>query len=609
MITIPVLCGSAFAQCRPGGNPASIPNAGTPCFYQSALGASAFTNDRTSRKGGGKHFPIKGIALAGAADSPASVVNGKDFVRCPANPGVNIGDGTTHPISGCFSTLAAAQAVYPAATALTNELAEVAIQAAANSLTRGGTVMVPQGAYYLSPSDPDAGSTAHQFAISIPESVEIAGAGIYNTRFVVRPDGPYQWVFLSTTGSGDVGLHDFTIDHQSSANPIADRAEIIAYRRSTLWWKGSVANATVTVRRIQVVNSVSGNDLLLTYGGTGGTNVLNHAIVEDCRFEDMGGGSVAWDSSVIFAEAKHLTIKNNRVESAGNSFILNQTFCGIEVYGAEGIIQDNFVSGYHTGILFGGWNLVVSENITNTTQGGILLNSSAVGRLTGSVSYGLLNSIVRGNTVRIRNAAANPSAASRPTGIGLYPSANVGSKDVTIQGNTIRFDVEPDARKLGTIDANSGGIGMYTTPATYVWQGVTIEQNFIENTPYSGILTNVAMTAWKIRNNILRNCGSFPSETYAAFRYPVRITSPTMVSVDVSDNAVVDTNPVSITKIAYSFSIAGSTNDAIAVTAENNALLITEATHSYLSTKYYMGPRALVKITDCSGENSHCAGR
>jgi hypothetical protein len=599
LITIAVWCGSAFAQCVPVENMASIAGGGKSCVYPNGLSAPALIDDGKGREVSGKSLLTSATAPVGAPlDSLSIVVNARDFVRCPANPGVNIGDGSIHPISGCFSTLAAAQAVYPAATALTNELAEVAIQAAANNLTGGGTVMVPQGTYYLSPSDPDANANPHHFAISIPERVEVAGAGMYITKFVVRPDGPYQHVFLSTTGSGDVGLRDFTIDHQSSLNPIKNRAEIIKYRRSTLWWKGSVANATATVRRMQVVNSVSGNDLLLTYGGGDGRNVLNRAIVEDNRFENMGGGAVSWDSSVIFAEARYLSIKNNFVQSASNSFNLHQTFCGIEVYGASGVIQGNTVKGYHTGILFGGWNLVVSENSTNTSQGGILFNSARLERVVGSTSYGLLNCSVHGNTVRIQTGAATYTSTTRSMGIGLYASQSAGSKDVAIQGNTILYDVEPDASKLNTLDRNSGGIGMYTRPATYTWENVTIENNIIEDTPYSGITTNVAMTNWKIRNNILRNCGSFPSETYAAFKYPVRITSPTMVKVDVSGNDVIDTNAISITRIAYSFSIVGSTNDSIAVTAENNKLSITDPTHSYFAAKYQTGPHALVHITD-----------
>lgn len=45
-----------------------------------------------------------------------------------------VGDGNSHPLSGQFGTLAAAQAIYPHATALTNELDWAAMQAAINAI-------------------------------------------------------------------------------------------------------------------------------------------------------------------------------------------------------------------------------------------------------------------------------------------------------------------------------------------------------------------------------------------------------------------------------------------------------------------------------------------
>lgn len=55
-------------------------------------------------------------------------------------------DGSSHPLSGYYGTLAAAQAVYPHATALTNEIDWAATQAAVNALAvTGGDVVLPQG--------------------------------------------------------------------------------------------------------------------------------------------------------------------------------------------------------------------------------------------------------------------------------------------------------------------------------------------------------------------------------------------------------------------------------------------------------------------------------
>lgn len=60
-----------------------------------------------------------------------------------------IGDGASHPLSGRYATLAAAQAVYPFATALTQEIDFCAIQACINRANAlgGGVVEGPPGTY------------------------------------------------------------------------------------------------------------------------------------------------------------------------------------------------------------------------------------------------------------------------------------------------------------------------------------------------------------------------------------------------------------------------------------------------------------------------------
>ena len=77
-------------------------------------------------------------------DRFADVVNVRDFGA--------VFDGASHPLSAYYPTLAAAQAVYPHAVALTDEIDGVAIQAAINlcqsrvvNYSYGGTVMLPCG--------------------------------------------------------------------------------------------------------------------------------------------------------------------------------------------------------------------------------------------------------------------------------------------------------------------------------------------------------------------------------------------------------------------------------------------------------------------------------
>lgn len=84
--------------------------------------------------------------VTGLADYLANnaVFNVKDYGA--------IGDGSSHPLSGVYSTLADAQEVYPDATALTDEIDWCAIMKAVGQVpttTGGGLVRIPAGTYRL----------------------------------------------------------------------------------------------------------------------------------------------------------------------------------------------------------------------------------------------------------------------------------------------------------------------------------------------------------------------------------------------------------------------------------------------------------------------------
>ena len=226
----------------------------------------------------------------------------------------------------------------------------------------------------------------------------------------------------------------------------------------------------------------------------------------------MGGGAIDWDSSVIFAEAGHLAITNNFVESANGSFTLSQTFSGIEVYGTDAIITGNTVYGYHTGIFYGGWDAVIADNVLTTTQSGILLYSQKT--LSSGSVYSLNNVTISGNSIRIANATQSYNHQVRLAGIGANFLSDTAVRNIRIAGNQVSFDVFSNADYFQWIDADRAGIGFYTSAPTVTWDNVTIENNTIDSSPYSGIVSNVAISTWRIANNLLRNCGSFPARKW-----------------------------------------------------------------------------------------------
>jgi hypothetical protein len=100
-----------------------------------------------------------------------------------------IGDGTVHQLSERYATLAAAQAVYPAATALTQSIDSCALQRAIDILAAasnpGGEVYAPVGVYVCDP-------------ITIRDRVIIAGDSITSTAFQLRAQSNAD--FFTTAG-------------------------------------------------------------------------------------------------------------------------------------------------------------------------------------------------------------------------------------------------------------------------------------------------------------------------------------------------------------------------------------------------------------------------
>jgi hypothetical protein len=161
--------------------------------------ASTFVNYAQTSTWNPRTIPVKML------DFPVSP---QDYVASQCGT-VNIADGATHPLSGCFSTLAAAQAVYPFAVALTDELAWAATQEAVNSSTN---VLVPAGTYLLNELVNVTGKYGFSFR-GVNYAQINAGRGGSNFLWTGATNGqPFLW---DQVQYGSIG--GFTIDGNATA--------------------------------------------------------------------------------------------------------------------------------------------------------------------------------------------------------------------------------------------------------------------------------------------------------------------------------------------------------------------------------------------------------
>jgi len=149
--------GTVYADC-PAALAAIVANASVNVGLFTALGSTTIPDDinRITTSG----YNVIGVGAAsyvattatGLTPSPitAQSANGRWFTLCedevsPEMFGA-IGDGSSHPASGLYASLAALQALYPFATSLTQEMDWLAWQAALNN---GGFIVAPTRTYKM----------------------------------------------------------------------------------------------------------------------------------------------------------------------------------------------------------------------------------------------------------------------------------------------------------------------------------------------------------------------------------------------------------------------------------------------------------------------------
>ncbi len=260
-----------------------------------------------------------------------------DIVYYPQTYGA-IGDGASHPLSSVYSTLAAAQAVYPFATSLADEIDGCAIQSAINAASaqdEGGLVHVPHtGKRYkintqllINPRlisfrgygavlDFSQATTAGFKCITFTHTVgsdyghpknlfsgfELIGpgSGAANVTCIFYNTGTGDSVKSSRTMLRDVVIHDFDVALQLGNNAYCihhDHVSIFACRVIFVcWWDLFNAGEQITFTSCTLFNSGTVFDnrgsahIICTncsfdYNGNVGVPVAGIIDFLGCRFE------------------------------------------------------------------------------------------------------------------------------------------------------------------------------------------------------------------------------------------------------------------------------------------------------------------------------------
>lgn len=266
-----------------------------------------------------------------------------------------MGDGNSHPLSDFYNTLADAQADYPHAVALTDELAWAAMVALFNSLKAhgGGHGLIPNGTYLIS----------GQMGIWDAVNITISGAG---NGTVLMPTADLATNMIEVSGSKNLQFEDFSIDGSLMAS-----VPMCAF-----YGDGTADNNTygnIRVKRIRILNW-----LPQTFGiGVNDPYTVEDVTIEDCYLENCGCAPIEVDSFNAIdtgssGTKRRYKIRHNRIVYTDSfpTTIGNAIFCGHGTnYDYE--ISDNVIDNAPTnGIQLYGRPFTIGE--TTTHKGSIV---------------------------------------------------------------------------------------------------------------------------------------------------------------------------------------------------------------------------------------------
>lgn len=193
-----------------------------------------------------------------------------------------IGDGASHPASGVYGSLAALQTAYPFATALTNEINALAVQAAINAASNagGGIVYCPYGTYVMdnsnSPLDGSATLYVMDYSFQAANQVSILGNGDGTTLY--WPVDLGQPATASFTGS----ISTTTLTAGTPSNPIVPG----------MWLKGAGLTASTKVLR-QLTGTPNGaGTYLVNMSQTVASEAMNASFSSTCNPYGRAGAIV-----------------------------------------------------------------------------------------------------------------------------------------------------------------------------------------------------------------------------------------------------------------------------------------------------------------------------
>ncbi len=440
-----------------------------------------------------------------------------------------------------------------------------------SALALGRDVSFPPGVYIITPTD----QLYRYTFLHVSGNTHIHGAGMGVTTLKVADRvGPYDQIFLAVGDASRLTVNDLTIDGNISRNPIVNTSDIYTHSREAIHIGTKAAG--VLIERVEFKNMGSINTIVT---GT----IAEEVVVRNCSFLGIGKdpNNVPHDHSTIYAHSNRVQILDNVFVSSGPSDPGTNT--AVEIHSSQSVVSGNLISNFTIGMNITGVhyedsrdNLVIN-NVIRGAAHGILLWSAALDRhLTG---FGLNGLMIANNIIELTQTLYK---SQETHGIALEANANLPIKNVTIQNNIIRFELEESPRRVPSPGSNNG-ITVWTISKTLVLTNITISGNTIENSPAAAIRLTANLRNTVVSGNLIRNPASTKDNPPGGYLSGIASIVHAADTLIIRDNVIVDDLPTTRMKYGiFGASVGASSN----VHWINNVIRVTGSDRSAFVREY-----------------------
>jgi Pectate lyase superfamily protein len=413
-----------------------------------------------------------------------------------------------------------------------------AIQAAIDSAHNngGGTIFFPAGTYRIL-IQPNASR-----ALTIYKNVVFKGEGYQ--RSVIRLGdrlGNYSAILAGSALSSDLSnfsLQQLTIDASSDTNPVDSEQSFKQDKDRFVLRIYSGKNIRIENCRFTNIKDIN----VLTINND---RLVSDIIVQNNRFDGIGGGTFDHDHSTIYIHGKRsLIAQNTFVSRSGPGTYGART--AIEIHGDGHRVISNRISGYTyginaTGVASSSKNQRIEGNIITGAHSGILLWSYLVEGQ--QATPGLENLSIDRNQIDIDVAGWRKLWGDSPNqGIALEPDSNAPIKGLKITNNKIEFRNVKDAGQSS--DTLAAGIVLWRYKAPQVGsENIAIAQNTIRNPLASGIYIAMPVQQLEVVQNSIFNAGQGQYPFHPHYRSGLIIGLSSVSTVQIQRNQFIDSQP------------------------------------------------------------------